>query len=93
MLANDGNKIFLDGSICHKILDESKILENNKFIFENKYLHYQETINKLKGMIFYLLENKGIINNSIYEKFDINFLYDLFGKDYFLFLQQHDPLS
>jgi hypothetical protein len=87
------NTNFDNANIDNINIELSKILENNKFIFENKYLHYQETINKLKGMIFYLLENKGIINNSIYEKFDINFLYDLFGKDYFLFLQQHDPLS
>lgn len=76
-------------SIDNINLELEKILENNKFILESKYLDYQETINKLKSMIFYLLETKGTITNSIYNKFDITFLSEVFGKDYFLFLQ-HD---
>ena len=62
------------------------VKENSKLIFEKKYLSYQETINKMKSLIFYILENKGVFDESVYSKFDINFLSEVFGKDFFLFL-------
>ncbi len=61
--------------------------ENTKFIFENKYLKYQEKINNLQAMIFHLIENKGILDYTIYNKFNITFLHELFGSDYYFFLE------
>jgi hypothetical protein len=86
-IKSDGNNVVSGSDMGNINLQINKLFEKNTVIFENKYLKYQEQINSLKLMIFYLIENKGVLDYSIYNKFDISLLNELFGNDFYLYLE------
>jgi hypothetical protein len=54
--------------------------------FDYKYFKYQEEIINLKRLVFYMMNNKGIIKNDIFTQFSEEVIKSVFGDNYILFL-------
>jgi hypothetical protein len=72
-------------TIQYKIMDDINI-KHNELVFDNKYYKYQDEIINLKKMIYYLIDNRGLLKDDIFYKFSPEILKNIFGNDYMIFL-------
>jgi hypothetical protein len=61
-------------------------IKHNELVFDNKYYKYQNDIINLKKMIYYLINNRGLLKDDIFYKFSPEILKNIFGNDYMIFL-------
>jgi hypothetical protein len=72
-------------TIQYKIMDDINI-KHNELVFDNKYYKYQDEIINLKKMIYYLINNRGLLKDDIFYKFSPEILKNIFGENYMIFL-------